>query len=200
MTVWHIRGRSFLTPPPADWRSQLATRLGQRPRRVGRWAELALFGALRCLDSAGETTLPEETVLSVATLRGPDEALHSAVSEARDNLPLPIGFLQSQPSQLLPVLAQHLGWNGDGRCLATRDPLAALHLATAEMAFPEEHLPACELLLGWVDEAAGGSSCWLRLSSIVAAGRTLQPGSFADLASPEISVLRSEGPGRLSVA
>src|SRR5262245_49766464 len=104
MNNWRIAGRFFAAPPPADWRTQLATRLGQRPRRIGVWAELALYGALCCLADAGESRLPASTLLSVASLHGPDQALRAALAEAREDLPLPIGFLQSQPSQLLPVL------------------------------------------------------------------------------------------------
>jgi len=43
---WKITGRTQPGALPADWRAQLATRLGQRPRRMGVLAELALYGAL----------------------------------------------------------------------------------------------------------------------------------------------------------
>ncbi len=52
------RAHVAIDPLPADWRDQLAARLGARPRRLGAWTELAMFGALRCLDAAGETALP----------------------------------------------------------------------------------------------------------------------------------------------
>lgn len=183
MKIWRIAGRCFSAPPPHDWAAQLAQRLGQRPRRLGRWAELALHGARRCLDDAGEATLPDAALLSVSSVHGPDRALRAALEEARDDLPLPIGFLQSQPGQLLPALAQHLGWHGDGRCLTTRDPLLALHLTLQE----------CDeqgVLLGWVAEAGEGESCWLRL--IVAPEAEAQPlkeHEFSALADPGVTQL-----------
>ena len=51
-TTWEITGRTMTDILPDDWREQLATRLGQRPRRIGILAELALYGSLDCL--AGE--------------------------------------------------------------------------------------------------------------------------------------------------
>lgn len=156
MSTWRVRGRVAFQPPPADWREVLARRLGQRPRRIGSWAELALFGALACLDEAGENTLPASALLSLSSLSGPEAVLLGSVQNLATELPMPIAFLQSQPGQVLPVLAQHLRWSGNGRCLTTRDPLSALRLACLEAD------PAGGLLLGWVDEAAGGKSVWLR--------------------------------------
>jgi hypothetical protein len=203
MNTWRICGRCFAAPPPAEWRAQLAARLGQRPRRIGLWAELALFGALNCLDDAGETALPDDALISVASLHGPDQALRAALAEARGDLPLPIGFMQSQPSQLLPLLAQHLRWQGDGRCLTTRDPLVALHLAICELGnvsgnarSPSDH---AGLLLGWIDETAGGASRWLRLKPAETLPPDLAPGDFARLDDPQITYLRPEEPGRLLI-
>ena len=157
MSVWRILGRSHFLPPPDGWRAALTQRLGQRPRRIGSWAELASFGALACLDDAGEAALPNAALLSVSSLLGPDTALQAALASARTELPMPIGFLQSQPGQVLPVLAQHLGgWSGNGRCLSTRDPLLALRLACLEAS-------AGGVLLGWVDEGPDAKSLWLRV-------------------------------------
>ena len=183
MKIWRIAGRCFSAPPPHDWAAQLAQRLGQRPRRLGRWAELALHGARRCLDDAGEATLPDAALLSVSSVHGPDRALRAALEEARDDLPLPIGFLQSQPGQLLPALALHLGWHGDGRCLTTRDPLLALHLALREC-------DGAGALLGWVAEEGEGESCWLRLVEAGgAATKPLMAHKFSGLADPSLTQL-----------
>lgn len=202
MNTWRICGR-YLAPPPTDWRAQLVSRLGQRPRRIGPWAELALFGALNCLDDAGETTLPDGALISVASPHGPEQALRAALADAHDDLPLPIGFMQSQPSQLLPILAQHLRWHGDGRCLTTRDPLVALHLATCEMGSPTgnsgDDTDHAGLLLGWIDETAGGASRWLRLEPAETPPHALAPGEFAQLDDPRITCLRPEGPGHLLI-
>lgn len=191
MTVWRITGRYLAEPPPADWRPRLAERLGHRPRRLGTWAELALFGALECLAGAGETTLPSDALLSVASLRGPNAALLDALREAREGLPLPIGFLNSQPSQLLPALARYLAWQGDGRCLTTRDPADALRLGVLEAG------PA-GALLGWVDEAGPGGepgkSLWLRLVPAAPGDFALRPGRFDELAGPAAGHLAFSGP------
>lgn len=208
MNPWHICGRCFAAPPPADWRAQLATRLGQRPRRIGEWAELALFGALQCLADAGETTLPAGARLSVASLHGPDKALRAALAEARDDLPLPIGFLQSQPNQVLPILAHHMHWQGDGRCLTTRDPLDALRLALCETDHrqgvtnrsDEGNAAHPGVLLGWLDETGDSASCWLRLRPAAMSAQTLLPGDFARLGDRQINHLCLDGPGRLLVA
>jgi len=192
MTIWEIRGCSAAALP-ADWRQQLAVRLGQRPRRIGVWAELALSGALSCLDAAGETALPESTLLSVCSLTGPEPALLAALASARHELPLPIGFLQGQPGQVLPVLAQHLGWQGNGRCLATRDPVAALRLACIEAAAEGEG----GILLGWVDQLPAERSLWLRATPRPDAGSGSLPlnGSPADFAALFRPDVRSFGFG-----
>ncbi|MBX3618902.1 MAG: hypothetical protein KF891_02750 [Rhizobacter sp.] len=132
-------------PLPADWREQLVQRLGTRPRRIGAWAELALHGARQCLDAAGEDTLPAGAVLRVASLSGPMSATRTIAEQVRHGLPMPFTFMQSQPSQMLAALAQHLGWQGDARFTLCRDAQATLALAQLESG------PA-GLLLGWVEE------------------------------------------------
>lgn len=186
MTLWRIKGRCFIDPPPSDWQVRLTTRLGQRPRRLGRWVELALFGALHCMDDAGEPILPSNALLSVATLHGPDLALRAALIEAQDGLPLPIAFLNSQPGQVLPALAHHLLWQGDGRCIASRDPVTTLILALASVA------PG-GLLLGWVDEDGPGRSLWLRLVMDNAPRVPLRRLDFGELADPGITHIALDG-------
>ena len=196
MTVWRILGRAVLQPPQADWRTALATRLGQRPRRIGAWAELALAGALACLDQAGESRLPDAALLSLCSLTGPETALLGALENIRSELPMPIGFLQSQPGQVLPVLAQHLGWSGNGRCLATREPLAAVRLACCEAD------PEAGFLLGWVEETGGGRSVWLRAVADAAADPRVAPaaGRFGDLLRPDCRHFTFAAQGRLQNA
>ena len=154
-TVAHVR----IEPPEADWRERLATRLGHRPRRLGAWTELALHGALRCLDAAGEPGLPAGAMLRVASLVGPLEAIRAIVAQGATGLPMPFSFMQSQPSQMLAALSQHLRWQGDGRMVVGRDPDALLSLAQLEC---ESERAAPEgLLFGWVEE--GRRSEWWRL-------------------------------------
>ena len=183
MRAWRITGRR-IGPVPQDWRARLATRLGERPRRVGAWVELALFGALECLDAAGESALDDTALLSLSTLHGPDVALRKSLDEAREGPPLPIGFLNSQPGQVLPALARALRWHGDGRCLTARAPHTALWLA-ALRAGPGG------LLIGWVDEDAPGRSDWLRLMPTELPG-SLTPAPFEALASASVSIVAAD--------
>lgn len=186
MKTWRITGRYFASPPPADWRTRLATRLGHRPRRIGEWVELALFGARQCLDNAGEAELPAGALLSLSSLHGPDIALRTALEQARNSVPMPISFLSSQPSQALPALAKYLGWQGNGRCLTTRDPRLALHLACLEAG-------SDGMLLGWVDEDAPGKSIWLRLLPTAPGNTPFRTASFAMLEEVRFNALAFDG-------
>jgi hypothetical protein len=194
MRAWRVLGRAQFQPPPADWREALARRLGQRPRRIGSWAELALFGALACLDDAGETELPSSALLSLSSWVGPETVLMSSLNELATELPMPIAFLQSQPGQVLPVLAQHLRWSGNGRCLTTRDPLDALRLACLEAD------PAGGFLLGWVDEVSGGKSGWLRAVAARSGAMPQTPAIFDGLWSAEITSFAFNADGDLRIA
>ena len=182
--TWKITGRTASgfcsgNEPPDNWRDQLAVRLGYRPRRIGVLAELALFGALDCLDAAGETTLPADTILQVCSLRGSFSAILQVLEQNREGLPMPFSFLQSQTSQLLPALAAALKWQGNAGIVLARTP--------AELAiFACHQAGSGGMLLGWVEEPGPASSCWLRLvpcappsASFVAAS------SLMELASPD---------------
>ena len=152
--AWRTLAHESVDPPPADWRDQLAARLGQRPRRLGAWVELALFGARRCLDAAGEGALVDGALLRVASLGGPRGATRSVADQLRNGLPLPVAFMQSQPGQMLAAMSLHLGWSGDASFIACRDRAALLRLAQGESG------PA-GLLIGWVEE---GERCeWWRM-------------------------------------
>jgi hypothetical protein len=159
MNNFEIIGRCDANPPPADWREQLAARLGARPRRIGIWAELALYGALECMADAGEKILPQHANLLVISHKGPLTATQAVLEQEREGLPMPLTFLQTQPSQMLAVLATHLGWSGNASFIAAHDPNTVLQLATAQFT-------AQGALLGWVNEDGAGSSVWLRLRPV----------------------------------
>lgn len=165
MTVYRISARCMAQPAASDWREQLAIRLGNRPRRLGRWAELGLYGALECLAVEAESTLAEDAALVLSSQHGPALAMRSALAQAREDLPLPLTFLQTQPSQLLAALSSQLRWFGDARFIANSDPLAVLALA---LVIADRH--ADGLLLGWVNELETESSLWLRLHPVVDPG------------------------------
>ncbi len=156
MTTWQTVAH-HAEPPPPDWHARLCTRLGQRPRRLGAWAELAIYGARRCLDEAREETLPSDALLLVASLRGPVTATRAAIEQVgHGGMPMPFTFLQSQPGQMLAGLCRHLHWHGDARFVLSRDAQALLNLAQREAG------PA-GLLLGWVDEGTSLRSEWWRM-------------------------------------
>jgi hypothetical protein len=154
--VYEIAGRYHAVPPPADWREILAERLGSRPRRIGAWAELALFGALECLANAEEKFLPAGASIFVSSRHGPADATREVYAQARDDLPMPLLFLQTQPGQMLAVLAAHLRWNGNACFTCNPQPEALLRLAAAQSGSEG-------LLLGWVEENDNGKTAWLRL-------------------------------------
>lgn len=148
MKAWHTLAHVAVDPLPPDWRDQLAARLGDRPRRIGPWAELALYGARLCLDQAREPILPIGVQLRMASLSGPKSATQSIIEQARAGLPKPFSFMQSQPSHALAVLSQHLAWQGDARFMLCGDKREVLELAQQEC----EALDAPGLLIGWVEE------------------------------------------------
>lgn len=142
---WHTLAHIVVDPLPSDWRAQLAERLGQRVRRIGPWAELALYGARLCLDSAREAALPSGAQLRVASLAASLSAARTVTEQARFDLPMPFVFMQSQPSQMLAALSRHLAWQGDARFTLCRDRHAVLQLAQLECS-------TAGLLIGWVEE------------------------------------------------
>ena len=153
--TWQPIAEVRIEPLPPDWPADLARLLGERPRRLGPWTELALYGALRCLAAAGQATLPAGAQLRVASLSGPALATAALLAQARDGGPMPFTFLQSQPSQMLAALARALHWQGDARFVLCRDAPALRALAELETS-------GDDLLLGWVEEHHGTHWQWLR--------------------------------------
>jgi hypothetical protein len=151
---WRVLAHVRIDPPPTDWRDQLARQLGERPRRIGPWAELALYGARACLDAAQEDRLPSNVSLRVASLTATCATVKTVAEQARAGVPMPFTFMQSQPSQTLAALSRHLGWQGDARFIAARSREAVLQLALAESG-------SDGLMLGWVEEDR--CSEWWRL-------------------------------------
>lgn len=154
MTTFTVQGRS-LAPLPPDWRERLAAMLGAKPRRIGNWAELGLYGALSCLAEAGERELPPGALLLLGSRRGTYVPTGQVLEQMRDDLPMPLTFLQTQPSQLLALLAAQMRWRGQALFIAGGSPEALLRLAAAQSG-------SAGVLLGWVDEESA-SSHWLRL-------------------------------------
>jgi len=142
--------------PPENWREQLVARLGYRPRRIGILAELALYGALDCLDGAQEKELPGDVLLRVCSLRGPATVISQALEQSREDLMLPFSFLQSQISQILPALVGALNWQGDAAVVTASSPMNLALLASQQAG-------RSGMLLGWVEEGNPCRSYWIRL-------------------------------------
>ncbi len=184
MTSFKISGRCIAAPPPPDWRDQLTRMLGASPRRVGTWAELGLYGALRCLHDAGETSLPPGAVVMLGSARGTYAPTDLVLEQMRDGLPMPFTFLQTQPSQLLALLGAQMDWTGHACFVANAQPHALLQLAAAQTG-------DTGALLGWVDQTDGGASRWLRLLPALPENQffvAMQAGG--ELFSPEVSHIR----------
>lgn len=156
MNRYIVTGRCMEAPPASDWREQLARMLGEKPRRIGQWAELGLFGALRCMADAGAAALPGDAVLVLASRGGTHAATRAALEQMRDDLPMPLSFLQTQPSQLLALLAARLSFSGNACFLAGAGLSEALTLA-------ESLAGRGGALVGWVDDGDGGATEWLRI-------------------------------------
>lgn len=177
--IWEVTGRTrhIGGALPDDWRSVLATRLGQRPRRIGMLAELALYGALACLEDAKEPALPQDVVLRVSSAYGPAEAIRQMMEQNREDLPMPFSFLQSQTSQLLPALTAALKQQSDAAIVMARNRISMVRLAVQQAG-------QNGLLLGWMEENPCTSD-WVRLSrcSNVPENFTLA-GSYKEMVAP----------------
>jgi len=188
MKTFAISGRCIAAPPPADWREQLAQMLGAKPRRIGIWAELGLYGALRCMADAGEKTLPPEAQIWLGSRRGTYAATDIVLEQLREDLPMPMAFLQTQPSQLLALLAAQADWKGHACFVAGAEPQALLRLAAAQAGKDG-------VLLGWLDEMDGGMSNWLRLRPCEDVAGSYHVASAGALFSTQISHLRLANTG-----
>lgn len=182
MNTFTVNGRCIAAPPPAAWREQLAQMLGAKPRRIGIWAELGLYGALCCMKDAGETTLPQDALLMLASRRGTYAATDIVLEQMRDHLPMPLAFLQTQPSQLLALLAAQMNWQGHACFVAGAEPQALLRLAATQAGNEG-------MLIGWVDEMNGGSTNWLRLRGSTTVKSDFVPTISDEIFSPEITQL-----------
>ena len=186
MRAFVVTGRCTATPPPVDWREQLALMLGTKPRRIGTWAELGLYGALCCMADAGERKLPQDAQIWLGSSRGTYAATANVLEQLRDDLPMPLSFLQTQPSQLLAILAAQMDWTGHACFLAGTQPQSLLQISAAQAG-------EGGLLLGWVDEMEGGSTNWVRLLPGAAEPHDSAVSSSDEIFSPRVGRLLVSG-------
>ena len=161
-----------------NWRELQVKRLGYRPRRIGILAELALYGALDCLDNAKECNLPNGDLLRICSSCGPVSAISQVIEQMSVDLPMPFSFMQSQTSQLLPALAGALNWQGDASVVIARNPVSLAILACQQAG-------RSGMLLGWIEEEYPLHSCWIRLvpcSTPLAS--FIATSSFEEMSSP----------------
>ena len=188
MKSFAVSGRCIATPTPPEWHDTLAQMLGAKPRRIGTWAELGLYGALRCMADAGEAQLPRDAQIWMGSRRGTYAATDSVIEQMRADLPMPLAFLQTQPSQLLALLSAHMRWQGHACFLSGASGPDLLRLAAAQAG-------AGGILLGIVDEMEGGSSNWLRLQRSETAPNGFVPASAEQIFAPGITHLRIAATG-----
>lgn len=142
--LWQVTGRSVALP--ADWRERLVARLGQRPRRLGTWTELALYGALECLADVANGLDSAEAARATALDSGASAGVLSPASPAG-------------PPALLPPDAR-LRIGGDHGCAA------AIGVGLEQFAqgwvlpftfmqtLPSQTLAALARTLGWQGEGS----------------------------------------------
>ena len=159
MSVWGPGAHVRAAPLPAVGRDRLAQRLGRRPRRVGLWTELAMYGARCCLDAAGEGALPAGARLRVSSMRGAWGATHAGLAQLDAGALMPFTFMQGQPALMLAEVCRSLEWQGDASFALCRDPAQLLRLSL-------NGAGSAGLLLGVVEEERNGEkprSEWWRL-------------------------------------
>lgn len=160
--TWKLTAHTALSPPPSAWRDELVQMLGHRPRRLGEWTELVLFGALTCLREAGEERLPPQARVRLFSQSGPMQAQADTLAQLRGGLPMPFSFMQGQPAIALAALAQALRWQGDAAFLTVRGATDLSNMSNMSLrgASPEG------VLIGRVEHGQQGSSCeWWRFVS-----------------------------------
>lgn len=142
-------------PIAHDWAAQLAALLGSKPRRLSRWCELGLFGALSCIRQSTPSDLSSDVAIRVYSEYGTLNATRTAMEQAREHLPMPFTFMQTQPCQIFNALGNAVNWHGDGCAVssATR--------RQSEIALLQDIWRSS--LLAWVDEMPEAVSRWIWL-------------------------------------
>lgn len=142
-------------PIEKDWSAQLVKLLGSKPRRLSRWCELGLYGALSCIKQSGKTGLPSDVAIRVYSEYGTLNATRAAIEQADEHLPMPFTFMQTQPCQIFNALGTALGWHGDGCAVSSVTRLQS------EIALLQSIKQSA--LLAWVDDVPKPISRWIWL-------------------------------------
>lgn len=150
------------TPIQSDWQTELVTLLGSKPRRLSRWCELGLFGALLCIKNSNQQSesphLSNEVDIRVYTESSTIIASQLAIEQSQEHLPMPFTFMQTQPGQLFNALGAAINWHGDGSTVSGR------YLNETEIELLQT--VKSSVLIGWVDEVPELISRWIWLEKV----------------------------------
>lgn len=102
---------------------ELERTLGERPRRLGAFARLALVGALACRAQLEPDRLPVGTALLLSSRLAvwPDLAPQLAAFNVRQQAPTPFDFLAAQCNAACLAVARRLGLSGAALFVAVDD-------------------------------------------------------------------------------
>ncbi len=143
------------SPIENDWGTQLTTLLGSKPRRLSRWCELGLYGALSCIRQSGQAGLSSDVAIRVYSEYATINATRMAMEQASEHLPMPFTFMQTQPCQIFNALGAAVDWHGDG-CVTS-----SVNRQQNEVALLQSIQQSA--LLAWVDEMPEPISRWIWL-------------------------------------
>jgi hypothetical protein len=145
-------------PIENDWGAQLVTLLGSKPRRLSRWCELGLYGALLCIKQSGQTDLSSDVAIRVYSEYATINATRMAMEQATEHLPMPFTFMQTQPCQIFNALGAAVGWHGDGYVTSS------MNRHQSEVALLQDIQQSA--LLACVDEVPEPISRWIWLEEV----------------------------------
>lgn len=145
-------------PVQDGWAADLTALLGAKPRRLSRWSELGLWGALHCLRKLPNPDLSATISIRVYSRNGTINATRQALAQIDEHLPMPVTFMQTLPGQLFNAIGTALDWHGDGFTIA------GVNRVQAEASMLRNIRQAA--LLAWVDELPQQVSRWCLLERV----------------------------------
>lgn len=145
-------------PVREGWEGHLVGLLGSKPRRLSRWCELGLWGALSCLRKSNASHFSSLIAIRVFSEHGTIHATQKALVQMNEHLPMPVTFMQTLPGQLFNAIGAAVGWHGDG-CT-----VAGASRQQADIAMLQNIQQAA--LLAWVDDEPEAVSRWIFLERV----------------------------------
>lgn len=151
-------------PVQDGWEDHLVGLLGSKPRRLSRWCELGLWGALSCLRKSTNSHFSSLVAIRVSSENGTIHATQKALVQMNEHLPMPVTFMQTLPGQLFNAIGAAVGWHGDG-CT-----VAGASRQQADIAMLQNIQQAA--LLAWVDDVPEAVSRWIFLKRVAVSAIT----------------------------